>query len=45
MTQKTIVLTVVLFALIVVGMFVYASLKNKEVREQAGTILSPLAFV
>ena len=40
MSQKTIVLTTILFALIVVGMFVYASLKNKEVREQAGSRLN-----
>ena len=40
MNQKTIILTVVLFALIVVGMFVYASLKNKEVHERAVSILS-----
>ncbi|MEK7462061.1 MAG: hypothetical protein AAB618_00595 [Patescibacteria group bacterium] len=40
MSQKTVILTAVLFALIVVGMFVYASLKNKEVKEQAGAILS-----
>jgi uncharacterized membrane-anchored protein len=39
MNQKTIILTAILFALIVTGMFVYATLKNKETREQAGTIL------
>ncbi len=38
MSQKTVVLTVVLFALIVFGMFVYATLKSKEVREQAVSV-------
>lgn len=40
MNQKTIILTTILFALIVAGMFVYATLKNKEAREQASTILN-----
>ena len=35
MNQKTIILTVILFALIVIGMFVYASLKNEEAKESA----------
>lgn len=42
MSQKTIVLTAILFALIVAGMFVYASLKNKEAKDQTGTILNSL---
>jgi Tfp pilus assembly protein PilX len=32
MSQKTIVLTVILFALIVVGMFVFATLRNAELQ-------------
>ena len=35
MSQKTIILTVILFTLIVCGMFVYASLKNQEVRDSS----------
>ncbi len=35
MNQKTIILTVVLFALIVGGMFVYASIKAAESDTQA----------
>lgn len=33
MSQKTIILTVVLFAIIVVGMFFYAYLKNNELQD------------
>ncbi len=40
MNQKTIVLTVILFSLIVAGMFVYATLKSKESKDQTG--LAPL---
>ncbi len=32
MSQKTIVLTVILFALIVIGMFVFATLRNAELQ-------------
>ena len=32
MSQKTIVLTVILFALIVTGMFVFATLRNAELQ-------------
>ncbi len=32
MRQKTIVLTVILFALIVIGMFVFATLRNAELQ-------------
>ncbi|MEY2664970.1 MAG: hypothetical protein RLZZ480_75 [Candidatus Parcubacteria bacterium] len=32
MSQKTIILTVVLFALIVVGMFMYAKLRSSETK-------------
>ena len=35
MSQKTIVLTVILFALIVVGMFLYARLRSAELEETA----------
>jgi Tfp pilus assembly protein PilX len=42
MSQKTIILTVVLFALIVIGMFVYASLRNNEAKERAVSIVSSL---
>jgi hypothetical protein len=42
MNQKTVILTVILFALIVVGMFVYASLKNQEIREQAVSVWASL---
>lgn len=37
MSQKTIILTVLLFALIVVGMFTYARLRHHEIKtgEQA----------
>ncbi len=34
MNQKTIILTGILFALIVTGMFVYASLKSKEAQKE-----------
>jgi hypothetical protein len=45
MNQKTVVLTVILFSLIVGGMFVYASLKNSEVKEQAVLLFSSLTSV
>ena len=38
MNQKTVVLTVVLFALIVLGMFTYASLKNKEAKDRVSSV-------
>ncbi len=44
MNQKTIILTVVLFALIVVGMFVYASLKNKEGSARTSSAISHFVF-
>jgi hypothetical protein len=43
MSQKTIVLTAVLFGLIVVGMFVYAKLRSSEL--QSGTERYFLAFL
>lgn len=39
MSQKTIILTVILFALIVIGMFVYAKLRTAEMRQQTVTVL------
>lgn len=33
MSQKTVILTVILFALIVIGMFTYAHLRSLEVSE------------
>ena len=36
MSQKTIVLTVILFALIVVGMFLYARLRHTELSTALG---------
>jgi hypothetical protein len=44
MSQKTIILTVILFALIVVGMFVYASLKGREVEVRTVSILANVAL-
>jgi hypothetical protein len=45
MSQKTIILTVVLFALIVIGMFIYASLINDEAKQRAVSIVSSLVSV
>lgn len=36
MSQKTIVLTVILFTLIVIGMFVFATLRNAELQALMG---------
>jgi hypothetical protein len=38
MSQKTVILTVILFALIVVGMFIFARLRHAEISE----FLSPI---
>ena len=35
MSQKTIILTVILFALIVIGMFAYARLRHSEITSTA----------
>ncbi len=44
MSQKTVILTIVLFALIVIGMFTYASLKKSEVKASTATdILKSIA--
>ncbi len=45
MNQKTIILTVILFALIVIGMFVYATLKNSEVSERVSEGVTNVLFV
>jgi hypothetical protein len=34
MSQKTVILTVVLFAILVLGMFIYASLRQDELGEE-----------
>jgi Tfp pilus assembly protein PilX len=38
MSQKTIVLTVILFALIVIGMFVFATLRSAELQALINTV-------
>jgi Tfp pilus assembly protein PilX len=38
MSQKTIVLTVILFALIVIGMFVFATLRNAELQARFSSL-------
>lgn len=47
MSQKTIVLTVILFALIVIGMFMYARLRSSELDMRTTTIQreAPLTVV
>jgi len=45
MSQKTIVLTVILFALIVVGMFMYAKLRKTEMAPSTQAFIDqPLAI-
>lgn len=38
MSQKTIVLTVILFALIVIGMFMFATIRNAELQALLHTV-------
>jgi hypothetical protein len=40
MNQKTVVLTVILFALIVIGMFIFARLRHAELSEALSVVFS-----